>query len=101
MGPLGVIFFKKEIIRVEDIKCIIRRSHSSLGEYRPQASRYRDRGGIDYGADYGDNYSSYANGGGGLAGGYGLSSRSNPEIAHRKYYEQDVLDYERYWDGRY
>ena len=39
MPPLGVILFKKEIIRVEDIKCIIRRSHSSLGEYRPQASR--------------------------------------------------------------
>ena len=32
-------FFKNEIIEVEDIKCIIRRSHSSLGEYRPQASR--------------------------------------------------------------
>jgi len=86
-----------------------RRSHSSLGEYRqPQSSRYRDH--VDYsnGIDYGDNYSGYAagvggygGGGGGLGGGYGLSSRSNPEIAHRKYYEQDVLDYERYWDGRY
>ena len=53
--------------------------------------RYRDRGGIDYGADYGDNYSSYANGGGGLAGGYGLSSRSNPEIAHRKVKVQGVF----------
>ena len=39
MPPQGVIFFKNEIIEVEDIKCIIRRSHSSLGEYRPQASR--------------------------------------------------------------
>lgn len=94
-----------------------RRSHSSLGEYRqPQSSRYRDHGGVDYGngIDYGDNYPSHGgggggyggggggyHGGGGLGGGYGLSSRSNPEIAHRKYYEQDVLDYERYWDGRY
>ena len=39
MPPLGVIFLKNEIIEVEDIKFIIRRSHSSLGEYRPQASR--------------------------------------------------------------
>ena len=53
--------------------------------------RYRDQGGVDYGMDYGDNYSGYGagggpgyGGGGGLGGGYGLSSRSNPEIAHRK-----------------
>ena len=50
--------------------------------------RYRDHhGGVDYGMDYGDNYSGYGAagyGGAGLGGGYGLSSRSNPEIAHRK-----------------
>ena len=56
--------------------------------------RYRDHGGVDYGIDYGDNYPGYGGhaggyggggGGGGLGGGYhGLSSRSNPEIAHRK-----------------
>ena len=56
--------------------------------------RYRDHGGVDYGIDYGDNYAGYGGhaggyggggGGGGLGGGYhGLSSRSNPEIAHRK-----------------